>query len=104
MSQSLVITSNKYKTSNVYNVVEELQDYMFTSANLARYNKNIYVSSTDAKKYVKKNDMDISINIQSKISKNKGVNNDINKDINKDKIYKPLKKDSLFWCFFILKY
>jgi len=104
MSQSLVITNNKYKTSNVYNVVEELQDYMFTSANLTRYNKNIYVLSTDTKKYVKKNDMETTINIQSKISKNKAVNNDINKDINKDKIYKPLKKDSLFWCFFILKY
>jgi hypothetical protein len=100
MSQNLVIANRKYNTSNVYNVVEELQDYMFTSANLTRYNKNIYVSSTDAKKYVKKNDIYSSTNIQTKISKN----NDINKDVNKDKNYKPLKKDSLFWCFFILKY
>jgi hypothetical protein len=26
------------------------------------------------------------------------------KDLNKEKFYKPFKKDSLFWCFYILKY
>jgi hypothetical protein len=82
----------------VYNVVEELQDYMFTSDNLKRFNKNNFGL------LLKRNNKIVSLN---------GKDDKVNKDkVNKDKetkkdpnnIYKPFQTDSLFWCFYILKY
>ena len=57
MSQILASPNVKYNTSNKYNVVEELQDYMFTSENLARYNKDIYkcLNNSHNEKIYKKN-------------------------------------------------
>ena len=70
-----------------YNVVEDLQDYMFTSANLDRFTKDMFIMN------------DKTIN-------DKTINKPRNQNENQkqDNIYKPLKKDSLFWCFYILKY
>lgn len=93
MSLNLV-NNNKQTSSNVYNVVEELQDYMFTANNLARYTKNIYNPySINKQKQIK----DVVNNNTIKIPKH--ITNKYESNI-----YKPLKKDSLFWCFFILKY
>ena len=94
--------NNKYKQNNYkqnnnkqninYNVVEDLQDYMFTSQNIARFTKDI-LSNLEP--------VNIT-NIHEKISKiEKIVKTKSTPDNN---IYKPLKKDSLFWCFYILKY
>jgi len=86
MSQNLV---NHNKSSNVYNVVEELQDYMFTNNNFTRYIKDVYrLSSIPKQKYIRDN-----TSIKSNIKQDEKTN-----------IYKPLKKDSLFWCFYVLKY
>ena len=81
-----------------YNVVEDLQDYMFTSANLDRFTKDMFIMN------------DKTINdktINDKTINDKTINKPRNqKDYQKqdNNIYKPLKKDSLFWCFYILKY
>jgi len=96
--QSNYNKQNNYKQENNnkqninYNVVEDLQDYMFTSQNLARFTKDI-LSNLEP--------VNIS-NIHEKMSKiEKIVKTKSTADNN---IYKPLKKDSLFWCFYILKY
>lgn len=77
----------------VYNVVEELQDYMFTNDNLKRFNKNNFGL------ILKRTNKNVSLN---------GKDNKANKDSEAKKdpnnIYKPFQTDSLFWCFYILKY
>jgi hypothetical protein len=87
-----------------YNILNELKDYMFDSKNLRLFTKH-------------------NINIEIKLQENQlnnfftssGNNNNGNKIVNKstimkpeiikkDTIYKPRQKDSLFWCFYIIKY
>ena len=87
-----------------YNVVENLQDYMFTGTNLTRYAKDMFTIS-------KNNNNSNHSSINSNHTKNKNSYLEPGKDkynntskINNPNIYKPLKKDSLFWCFYILKY
>lgn len=110
MSQNLV---NHNKSSNVYNVVEELQDYMFTNNNFTRYIKDVYSSSYSVKQKYTRDDTSIKSNIQQDVklnivssTKTNTKNNNNTQYVNKydTNIYKPLKKDSLFWCFYILKY
>jgi hypothetical protein len=90
-----------------YNVVECLQDYMFTSANLARYNKDVYVSTCSNKKIQTNEDAFINnySNTHGKVIRTPVIRTPVIRTpaINTN-IYKPMKKDSLFWCFFILKY
>ena len=117
MSKSNNRMNNHNKMNNKqYNVVECLQDYMFTSANLARYNKDVYVSTCSNKKIQTNEDAFINnySNTHGKVIKTPVIKSPVIKsqDIkSQDKtpvfntnIYKPMKKDSLFWCFFILKY
>jgi len=80
----------------VYNVVAELQDYMFTGDNLKLFNKHnfgLIVKGLDQKQNRR-------VPTNSLVDDKKEKNN--KKDI--DNIYKPLQTDSLFWCFYILKY
>ncbi len=99
---------NNHKMNNKqYNVVECLQDYMFTSANLARYNKDVYVSTCSNKKIQTNEDAFINnySNTHGKVIRTPVIRTPVIRTpaINTN-IYKPMKKDSLFWCFFILKY
>jgi len=94
------INNNKMNNKQ-YNVVECLQDYMFTSANLARYNKDVYVPAALNKKIQTNEDAFINnyYNTHAKVIKTQDKTPVLNTNI-----YKPMKKDSLFWCFYILKY
>ena len=86
--------TNKNTNTN-YNVVEELQDYMFTGKNLTLFSKNIFCNI----------EVDKPTTIDKTFNKKEFVKPDNINNINiNSNIYKPLKKDSLFWCFFILKY
>jgi hypothetical protein len=79
----------------VYNVVEELQDYMFTGNNLKQFNKNNFgMNRQNARK--PRNDKFVSLNADKEKEKER--------EKAKDDIYKPFQTDSLFWCFYILKY
>jgi hypothetical protein len=82
----------------LYNVVAELQDYMFTGDNLKRFNKhNFGLIGQNAKKSNRDNkDKFVSLNAEKEKEKEK--------EKPKDDIYKPFQTDSLFWCFYILKY
>jgi hypothetical protein len=103
MSLNLANNQNNNELSNVYNVVEGLQDYMFTRPNIERYTKNILntliSSDQNQTKYVAK-EISTRPNANANIKSNSRITTD-NLNLN---FYKPLKKDSLFWCFFILKY
>jgi hypothetical protein len=72
--------------------------YMFDSKNLRQFTKHTIDTNSG---FVSLN-KDSSKN--SKNSKDKLVTVTVTKKELKTEIYKPLKKDSLFWCFFILKY
>jgi hypothetical protein len=73
---------------NNSNIICDLQDYMFTSKNINRYTKHM-----------------IQIDVKPKSVTVKKMDKLIPKIIEKKKetMYKPKQKDSLFWCFYILK-
>jgi hypothetical protein len=114
--------NNNKMNNKQYNVVECLQDYMFTSDNLVRYNKDVYVLASLNKK-VQTNEHDFInnySNTHAKVIKTPVIKTPVIKTpviktpviktpviktpVFNTNIYKPMKKDSLFWCFFILKY
>ena len=88
------------------NIIFDLQDYMFTSKNIQRYTKHmiqidikpksVTVEKMDKliqpQKQIVEKKMDKLIQPQKQIVEKK-----------KETIYKPKQKDSLFWCFYILK-
>jgi hypothetical protein len=77
-------------------VIEDLQDNMFTSKNLTRFTKYIINNNR------KTNDKHfLNSNICNKYIKKELKENLIKA---KEKIYNPKQKDSLFWCFYILKH
>jgi hypothetical protein len=88
-----------------YNVVENLQDYMFTGPNLLRYATDLFSSSKD--KPIANSKTNNNDKTNDKTNNNDKTNDKTNNKTNNktnDNTYKPLKKDSLFWCFFILKH
>lgn len=85
MNSTIVKTNN-----NSYNhVLSNLQDYMFTSKNLNFYTKHIF--------------NDKQMNSEKENNKRKESSH-VNKKIINNNIYQPKQKDSLFWCFYIMKY
>ena len=81
----------KSQNTNKSNLIYELEDYMFTSKNMNRYTKHMIQDVTKPKSSTK--------NIEH-------INKEhINKSVIKKRetMYKPKQKDSLFWCFYILK-
>jgi hypothetical protein len=98
--------NNQKMNNKIYNVVECLQDYMFTSANLARYNKDVYMPASLNKKIQTNEDAFINnySNTHAKVIKTSFIKTQDKTPVLNTNIYKPMKKDSLFWCFYILKY
>ena len=132
---------NSTKTENTNNLVNSLQDYMFTSKNLNIYTKNMVQIDLKPKSIIKnyKHDTIISEPINSEPINIKPINSEpinikpiiseprsnekisqprsnekisqprSNEKIIKEKekendiVYRPKQKDSLFWCFYILK-
>ena len=101
--------------TNKSNILYDLEDYMFTSKNMNRYTKHMIQNVTQPKsstKYIEQINKE-QIN-KEQINKEQIHKEQINKEqINKrvvrlkekkkDAMYKPKQKDSLFWCFYILK-
>lgn len=99
------------------NIIADLQDYMFTSDNLNKYTKhmikiNIHPKAS-SKNITKIDDSDneenvvISPNINPKVvsvSVIPNVKSAVKKNHKEEPFYKPKQKDSLFWCFYILKH
>jgi hypothetical protein len=98
------------KPTKEYNVVENLQDYMFTGNNLTRYAKDMFAINTSTSSSSSSSSSSSNNSKKSYLEPGKDkqkykeqTNTSTNTNSNSN-IYKPLKKDSLFWCFFILKY
>jgi hypothetical protein len=106
---------NKINVSNKMDILLDLQDYMFTSKNMDRYTKHIInfhnkinneiimpkSSLKNIEKIINRKDF------ETKVEK---TNNKIEENVKhkkyerkKETMYKPKQKDSLFWCFYILK-
>ena len=81
--------------TNKSNILYDLEDYMFTSKNMNRYTKHMIQNVTQPKSSTK------YIEQINKEQINKSVVR--LKEKKKEPMYKPKQKDSLFWCFYILK-
>ena len=89
------------------NILVDLQDYMFTSKNINRYTKHMIQNLNEVneditipKPRASTKNIDVSINVEKS---NKNNKNRILSEKTKETMYKPKQKDSLFWCFYILK-
>jgi hypothetical protein len=87
------------------NIITELEDYMFTSINIDRLTKhmiNIDLKPKSSSKNIPKTSVKEKIDIKEQTDIKETMKN---KKIEKKKetMYKPRQKDSLFWCFYILK-
>jgi hypothetical protein len=100
-------TNNVHKKDFFY----DLQDYMFTSKNINRYTKHIIHFNNEnitPKSSLKNIEYNVKETIVKETNKNKEIKN--HNQTNKVKLkvketmYRPRQKDSLFWCFYILKY
>ena len=96
-------------------IITNLQDYMFTSDNISRFTKHmipIGLKPTQKKHY---EEPIVTKNIVEKLVTKLVIQVPIQKQIpiqappkpklvsKKETIYRPRQKDSLFWCFYILK-
>lgn len=98
---------------NKKNIIEDLKDYMFTSNNMNKYSKyiiqinkpkqpTIYIEKAleekkKEEKVIEKKEEKI---VEKKKEEEKKV---IEKKKKEETTYMPKQKDSLFWCFYILK-
>ena len=93
---------NLSQKENINSLISSIQDYMFTSKNLTRYTKHMIQIDLKPKSSLK--------NIHGYTrDKERDKERDKNKKCNTEKkaidsIYRPKQKDSLFWCFYILKH
>ena len=94
--------------TNTNLLIVDLEDYMFTSKNINRYTKHMIQIVSEPKSSTK-NIEPKNIEPKNREPKNR---EQINKEpknkepINKkqkETMYKPKQRDSLFWCFYILK-
>jgi len=119
-----------FKNTNNSNIIVDLKDYMFTSKNMNKFTKHMTQIVSEPKSSTKNieqmnkepksstknieqmNKEQINIEPKSSTKNIEQINKEqINKNVvfqtnYKNKIetmYKPKQKDSLFWCFYILK-
>ena len=92
---------DKVEKDQWYNILNELKDYMFDCKNLRHFTKNNidFVSLNDRQQCKNPN-----IKIKNYSKQNKPSLNSTPAIISNESMYKPKKKDSLFWCFYIIKY
>ena len=96
-----------FKNTNKSSIIVDLKDYMFTSKNMNKFTKHMTQIVSEPKSSTKNIEQ---IN-KEQINKEQINKEQINKNVvfqknYKNKIetmYKPKQKDSLFWCFYILK-
>ena len=92
---------------NSNNIISSIQDYMFTSKNLTRYTKHMIQIELKPKSSLKNIQRDKNYD-KDKDKDKRIVQKYITEKCNTEKkvidsIYRPKQKDSLFWCFYILK-
>ena len=122
------VHNKKINYSHIKDIFFDLQDYMFTSKNINRFTKHIIIFNNEnlmpksSLKNIKTNiknketieketieNKTIKTNIKNKetienIKEFKPIEHVKKYDKKKETMYRPKQKDSLFWCFYILKY
>jgi hypothetical protein len=97
----------KQAVNNKSNIIIDLQDYMFTSTNIDRYTKHM-IQISDSITLRPKSSLKNIENIEKKVNKQQFVEEKIKNKCEvkrkKETMYRPKQKDSLFWCFYILKH
>jgi hypothetical protein len=100
----------KPQNINTNVLLVDLEDYMFTSKNMKRYTKHMIQNVLEPKSSTKNinkepNSSTKNINKEAKSStKNiEQINKSVVIEKKRETMYKPKQKDSLFWCFYILK-
>jgi hypothetical protein len=102
------MTTENIKTENIKteNIITNLKDYMFTSDNLSRLTKHMIQLDLKPKQKIPL----LETNEQPITKTNENNKQTQFRKLVKDKvtpkketIYRPRQKDSLFWCFYILK-
>lgn len=128
ISKYMSNTTNNHTNNTTNNIIHELQNYMFTSKNIIRFTKqlhqtdysthlnglfntNKHINNTQTqKKYIDSNQLS---NKQTNTKEQRKTKQPLNKqptnkkETNKketNNLYTPIQTDSLFWCFYILKY
>ena len=96
-----------FKNTNNSNIIVDLKDYMFTSKNMNKFTKHMTQivsepkSSTKNIEQINKEPKSSTKNIEQ--MNKQQINNQTNYKNKIETMYKPKQKDSLFWCFYILK-
>lgn len=83
------------------NTINHLQDYMFTSTNIDRFTKHMIQNSGGV---LLKPKSSLKYMEQKTNKEEKKINKTEVKRKKQETMYRPKQKDSLFWCFYILKY
>ena len=101
-----------FKNTNKSSIIVDLKDYMFTSKNMNKFTKHMTQIVSEPKSSTKNIEQINKEQINKEQINKEQINKEqINKNVvfqtnYKNKIetmYKPKQKDSLFWCFYILK-
>ena len=80
----------------------DLEDYMFTSKNINRYTKHMIQNVLQPKESTR--NIELRTNLESTNIEPTNIKQPKNiKQQKRETMYKPKQKDSLFWCFYILK-
>ena len=117
MSVNLERKSNTYRNQNMYenknssssvNILKELESNIFTSKNLKRFIKHTFCFNENITTNVNTTNVNTTNVIHKNTKKRENKNTKKNDTFNqmtpiKETKYKPKQKDSLFWCFYILK-
>ncbi len=95
------ITANASKSNIDYNILNELKDYILDNKNILRFTKCNIGTSTGTKIVT---GTGTKIGTGTSIGTSTGTKTNKQKQpIHRDIHYNPRQKDSLFWCFYILK-
>lgn len=92
---------NKIAVNNK-DIIFDLQDYMFTSNNINKYTKHI-IQINLIPQSIKPPKLDKVIEPTNTPNDRKIPNDRKTQNTKKETMYTPKQKDSLFWCFYILK-
>lgn len=94
--------NKEQNTESSYNILIELKDYMFDSKNLMQFTKhtiNPFIETFNKTEKEREVVKEIKVTKENRVKREK---TEIIRCFENN--YKPQQKDSLFWCFFILKH
>ena len=89
---------------NIINIINIINNNINYKKKTKEYNFNDITSFMITKDFIDKNDIHKSDISKNKLDTKREINNIKIKQSDKDKYFYPIQKDTLFWCFYIMKY